>query len=116
MSETKQTIEMARGEGKWIRFTVTRDGLPIDITDKSCSFMAAETYDSDYVLSKSDPDFDKSLGLSGIARMNITSGESLALTAKTYMAEFRVVISGEGGQDVDIRRNIDLKIRESLFA
>ncbi|MGW8177636.1 MAG: hypothetical protein ACWGQW_02405 [bacterium] len=116
MTETLQTIEMAQGEGKWVRFTITRNGATVDVTSKDCSFVSAVNYDdTEYLLEKTDSDFDKTQGASGIVRMNITSGESMAIDVGTYKAEFRVVLSGEAGEEVDIQRTIDLVIRESLF-
>jgi protease II len=117
MTETLEIIEMAQGEGKWFRFLVTRNGVPIDVTALECSFVVATNYeDTTYLLEKETADFDKNLGASGILRMNVTSGESLAFDEGTYKAELKVVLSGEAGEEVDIRRNIDFKIRESLFA
>jgi hypothetical protein len=117
MTETLATMEMAQGEGKWFRFLVTRDGSAIDVTALECSFVVAQSYDdAEYLLEKETADFDKSLGATGVLRMNITSGESLAFNEGTYKAELKVVLSGEAGEEVDIRRNVDFKIRESLFA
>lgn len=116
MTETLQTIEIAQGEGKWVRFTITRNGALVDVTNKECAFVAAASYDdTTYLIEKTDSDFDKSQGASGIVRMNITSGETRAIDVGTYKAEFRVVLSGEAGEEVDIQRTIDLTIRESLF-
>ena len=116
MTETLETIEMAQGEGKWFRFSVTRNGVPIDVTALECSFVVAQSYDdTSYLIEKETADFDKSLGATGILRLNVTSGESLAITEGTYKAELKVVLSGEAGEEVDIRRNIDFVIRESLF-
>ncbi len=117
MTETLATIEMAQGVGKWFRFLVTRSGATIDVTNLECSFVVAQNYDdTTYLLEKVTADFDKSLGADGVLRMNVTSGESLAFDPDTYKAELMVVLSGEAGEEVDIRRSIDFKIRESLFA
>ena len=116
MTETLATIEMAQGEGKRIKLTITRNGSPVDMTDKSCRFVAKQNYeDTSYLIEKSDSDFDKTEASSGIVYFNIVSGESLVIEPDTYMANFKAVISGEAGEDVDIRRNIELKIRDSLF-
>jgi hypothetical protein len=109
-------IEMAQGEGKWVRFTVTSNGAAVDLTDKECTLRFASNYgESAYALEKVDADFDKTQGASGIARINITSGETTALEPDTYKGNLRIVISGEAGEDVDVNRAIDLKIRDSFF-
>jgi hypothetical protein len=109
-------IEIAQGEGKWVSFTVTRNGVALDLTDKECTLRFASNYgETSYALEKADSDFDKAQGASGIARINITSGETKALTPDTYQGNLRIVISGEAGEDVDVNRAIDLKIRDSFF-
>jgi len=109
-------IEMAQGEGKWVRFTVTRNGSAVDLTDKDCTLRFASNYgESSYTLEKVDADFDKTEGATGIVRVNITSGETTALDPDTYQGNLRIIVSGEAGEDVDVNRAIELKIRDSFF-
>src|SRR5512139_3021132 len=107
-------IEMKCGEGKWINFTVTRDGLPVNMSGEEVLFAVKQLRsDTTYLLLKSGESFDKTRTMSGEVAVNVTVEDTLALGEGNFFAALKIVF--EDSTDVDLSQNIPFILRGSVF-
>jgi hypothetical protein len=108
-------IEMKVGEGKWIKFTVTRSGTILDLSGKSLLFGVKENQDDeDYLLAISgEPKINMASANSGEVYVNVTSSETTTIGTGNFVSALKIVISGE--QDVDISDNIPFILTTSVI-
>ncbi len=71
------TFELVQKEAKTLTFTVKdEDGNLIDVSDAVCSLYGKSSLsDTTYLFEKSDSDFDKSQGASGIISVTLDSDD-----------------------------------------
>ena len=105
------TLEIQQGEGKWIRFTVTRNGAPLDLSGATLFFGMKEALsDPEYVykIENADPGWDKTGATLGIVRANLPATKTKTLKIKKYLAQARFVITTD--TDVDKTQKLSIKI------
>jgi hypothetical protein len=109
-------ITIKNGEGKTLEFTITRDSATIDVSSATFRFVVKEEVDdTTYKIEKTDGDFDKSRGASGIVTVNIGASETTSTLLPTgrYLGELRVIITAE--TDVDKSTTFTIAVEESLM-
>jgi hypothetical protein len=117
MTET-QTLEMQQGEGRWIRFTVTSDGVAVDLSTAERTFgVKRNQTDDEYVYKVEHAQaskWDVTDAATGIVRVNVPASQSSAMEIASYDAALRLVLTAD--TDVDISPKFTLKIIPSVIA
>lgn len=108
-------IEIRKGEGKWIQFTVTRGStaLPLGAAEDFLFVVKKEEDSSDYLLAKSGESFDTTQAALGLVRVNIKPSESNALGQGSFVSELRIVLIS--GEDEDKSTIIPFEVRPSII-
>lgn len=107
------SIAIKQGEGKWIRFNVTLDGVAVNLSAATLRFVLKSKYsDTTYLIEKEDADFDKASAASGIVRINLTATETAALAARNYLGELEAVFVAES--DLDKSATITVTIQPAV--
>ena len=105
---------MKIGEGKWLTFTITRNGEILDLSSATLKLGVKESYDdTSYLIEKDTADFDVSQAALGIVAANITATDSAALSAGNYLLELRTIITAD--TDVDKSDTYILRIERSVI-
>jgi|PlaIllAssembly_1097288.scaffolds.fasta_scaffold05815_6 ankyrin repeat protein len=111
---TSSDIELRRGEGKWIDFTITRGGVALNLSGEEFLFAVKSNQDdAAYLLLKSGESFDPSNAASGELALNITAADTIALGVGNFVSALKIVF--ENNTDVDLSDNIPFIIRSSVF-
>jgi hypothetical protein len=107
-------IELKKGEGKWIKFTVVRGGAAVDLTSATLAFgVKKKISDAAYIHYVSDLDFDKASAAAGIVRANIPSTLTASLPVGDYDGELKIILTAD--TDVDKSHRVVLKIRPAII-
>ena len=108
------SIELKRGEGKWIDFTVTRGGERVNLSGETFLFAIKSNQDDvAYLLLKSGESFDVSSASSGEIALNITSADTITLGVGNFVSALKIVF--EDNTDVDLSDNIPFMVKSSVF-
>ena len=110
------TLEIQQGEGEWIKFTVTRNGAPLDLSSAILFFGMKESYsDPAYVYEIADTDsgWDKTGAALGIVRANLPVLTTKALKIHKYDAQARFIITAN--TDVDKTQRLAIKIKPPVI-
>ena len=106
-------ITMKKGEGKDIRFNITRDSSVIDLSSATFKFGVKADYDdTTYLIEKTDDDFDKTLASVGIVSVNISATDS-DITEDHYISELKITITAS--TDVDKSITIPFEIQRAVI-
>lgn len=110
----KQILEIKQGEGKWIKFTITRAGVGLDVSSGTFKFgVKQKLRDTAYVHSVDDVDFDKSLSVSGIVRANVPASKTAVMNVGDYDAELKVELVAD--TDVDKSQRFTIRIKPAVI-
>jgi len=109
-----QTIEIKRGEGKWISFTIKRNGVIYDVSE-NVFFLGVKKDISQmgYEYSISDSKFDKTDASAGVVRANIPASQTLKMVIGDYVSELKTIITND--KDVDKSQTFIIKIITSVI-
>jgi hypothetical protein len=112
MAETAVTLEMQAGEGKWFKFTVTKNGAELDCSSASDLFFAIQKVgESSYVHSVEKANFDVSQAANGILRCNLPKSVSKNMSG-TYDCGVEITLTAD--TDVE-QRTFKLKVKSTLL-
>jgi len=111
-------IEIKKGEGKWISFSITRNSVAVDVSSASGENdllfgIKADAADVAYLLAKSGESFDKDRASSGELRVNVTAIETTALGIGSFESELKIVLTPD--EDVDKSAKIPFIVKESVL-
>lgn len=109
-------LEIQQGEGKWIRFTVTRDGAPLPLTSAVLFFGMKEAIGDDeyiYKIEDTDPGWDKTGAALGVVRANIPVSVTTTLKIQKYEAQARFILTAN--TDVDKTQRLAIKIKAPVI-
>jgi len=108
-------IEIRKGEGKWIQFTVTRGGSALNLVSAQDYLFAikADEDSDDYLFAKSGESFDTTQAALGLVRVNVSPSESNALGQGSFVSELRIVLIS--GEDEDKSTIIPFEVRPSII-
>lgn len=85
------SINVKRGEGRTVTFTITQGGVALDVSASTITF-TVKTVDKEGTakISKSDTDFDKTDASSGIITLVLNTTDT-DITPKSYTGELKFV-------------------------
>jgi hypothetical protein len=116
MSE-ETILEMQKGEGRWVRFEITNDGLPLDMSAAVLFFgIKRNRTDSSYVYNVENSEsakWNRTEDSTGTVRVNIPASVTSTMDIDNYDASLRVIITAD--TDVDISPMFTLKIIPSVI-
>ena len=85
-------INLKKGEGRWLTFTITRKGKALDLTNSDFSYIIKSDLDSvTKLLEKLTVDFDGALIATGIIKVNITPDDTISLGVGNFVSELQIV-------------------------
>lgn len=88
------SLELKQGEAKPIEFTITSDGVPVDVSTGTFSLIVKlNKTDSSPLFSKSDGDFDKTNAANGVVTVNFSATDTDQTPRGDYILELTVVMS-----------------------
>lgn len=109
------TLEIQQGEGKWIKFTVTRKGVSLNLSSAVLFFgMKVSMQDPDYAYKVEDGAWDKSEAGSGVVRCNIPASVTKELATGKYEAQARFIVTAD--TDVDKTQKLAIIIGSAVIA
>jgi hypothetical protein len=113
MAEAAVTLEMQAGEGKWFKFTITRDGVALDVSSADdLNFAIRKSGETTIVHSVVKANFDITQAPLGIIRANLPKSVS-KLMSGTYECGLEVVLD----EDTDVeQRTFKLKVKPTLLS
>jgi len=109
-------FEIQQGEGKWIKFTYTRDGVALDLSGKTVVFgVKRNIMDTTYAywVANDGAAWDKSEAASGILRVNLPASVTEDLAIGNYFAQAMVTLTAD--KDEDKSQKFILKITRPLI-
>jgi len=113
MTEAAVTIEMQAGEGKWFKFTITRDGAALDVsTADDLNFAVRKVGETDFAHQVEKADFDVTQASEGIIRANLPKSVSKDMDG-TYDCGLEVALTDN--TDVE-QRVFKLKVKKTLMS
>ncbi len=105
------TLEIQQGEGKWVKFTVTHRGVPLDLSGVSLLF-AVKKYVGDedcvYKVEDGEDGWDTSEAVDGIVRANVPASVTAAMAVGKYAAQARFILTAD--TDVDKTQKLTIQI------
>ena len=104
-------LEIQKGEGKWIKFVVTRNGAPLDLSSAVLFFGVKKSIgDAEYIykIEDTDPGWDKTGAVDGIVRANLPVIETVGMAVGDYLVQTRFILTAN--TDVDKTQKLKLKI------
>ena len=106
-------LEVKQGEAKTVRFTITdADGDVVDVSAATFSLVVKQKLsDTSAVFTKSDTDFDKSQGSSGIVTVPISAANTNQ-TPGSYIMELTTEFSST---NIDKSLDIPLIINKAIY-
>jgi hypothetical protein len=110
--------EIKQGEAKPITFTVTRDGVPEDLSTATVSMVFKENKDGSILINKADGDFDKSQASNGKVTVTLTTTDTTTGIGvftdelKTFIGEFKIIFTAL--TDVDKSLDLILPVRRAV--
>lgn len=108
------SIDIKTGEGKWVRFTITQDGAIVNCSAATFTFgLKKQWNDTEYIIEKTDTDFDKSEAANGIVSINITATESSSLDLGTHVGELKIIFTAD--EDVDKSEIFNVNVKRSVI-
>ena len=110
------TLEIQQGEGKWIKFTVTRNGAAIDLSSADLFFgIKKNLVDADYVytVENGDPGWDKTEASDGIVRASLPASQTKLMPVGEYDAQARFILTADTA--VDKTQKLTIKIRPAVI-
>jgi len=110
------TLEIQKGEGKWIKFTVTRNGVVLDLSSAILFFGMKEALaDTEYVykIEDIDPGWDKTGAANGIVRASLPVSVTETLEIRKYEAQARFILTAD--TDVDKTQKLSIKIKTPII-
>jgi hypothetical protein len=109
-------LELQQGEGKWVKFTVTRDGAALNMSGATKEFgIKKNVLDEDYVYQVENDEsgkWDTSQSSDGIIRVSIPASQTLLMDVGEYDAQAKFVITAD--TDVDKTQKFTIKITPAL--
>ena len=111
-------IEIKKGEGKWISFSITRNSVAVDVSSASGESdllfgIKADVADATYLIAKSGESFDKAGAITGELRVNVSATESATLGVGSFESELKIVLTPD--EDVDKSAKIPFIVKESIL-
>jgi len=105
-------ITMKQGEAKTITFTVTdSDGVAIDCSSTTLSFVVVEQSGQPAKISKVDSDFNKTNATTGILTVPISGADS-DIQSMVYIGELKIIFNST---NINKSVNIDFIIERSAI-
>ena len=106
------SITMKQGEAKTITFTVTdSDGVAIDCSSTTLSFVVVEQSGQPAKISKEDSDFNKTNALIGIILLPLNDTDS-DIPAMLYVSQLKIIFNST---NIDKSVDIDFTIERSAI-
>src|SRR5574340_466921 len=112
MPATTVLPDIYQGEGKWFKFTYTRDGEVLNLTGKTAADFAftirASIEDEVPIFEAESGDFDITQLALGIVRVNLPATQTLLMEAGTYFGQMKAILTAD--TDVDKSQFVKFKI------
>jgi hypothetical protein len=105
-----------QGEGKWFKFTLTRDDVVIDLDALSATFdfyVKSLLTDTVYVYEAPSEAFDLSNTATGIVRVNIPASVTEIMAVGTYYGQLVSVLVTD--TDVDLSQLVKFRIKQGIL-
>ena len=100
-----------RGEGKWFKFTLSRDGAPMDLSTSTFGFFVKNLLTaSEYAYKAPHEAFDTTNLDTGIVRVNMPASATITMTSGTYFAQLQTTRTVD--TDVDLTQLIKFKLKD----
>ena len=96
-------VVIKQGEGKFLRFSVTRNGTAVNLSSATLRFVLKAKYsDAEYLIEKADSDFDRSNEDGGFVRVNLSPSETSRLNPRNYLGELEIVFVSDSDVDKSV--------------
>jgi len=109
-------LEIQQGEGKWIKFTVTRNSVALDLSSAILFFGVKKNLgDAAYVykIEDGDPGWDKTEASDGIVRASLPASQTKLMPVGKYAAQARFILTAD--TDVDKTQKLTLQILPAVI-
>jgi hypothetical protein len=107
-----QTLEIVQGEGKWIRFTFTRNGTALSMTNCTKKFgIKKSAKDTSYIYvveNTAETKWDTTNAATGVIRVNVPATVTKAMAPGKYECQGRFILTSD--TDVDKTQRFVLKV------
>lgn len=101
-----------QGEGKWFKFTLTKDGDPLDLTSASFGFhIKANVDDLEPLFSAAV--WDRTQVNLGIIRTNLPASQTRMIPVGTYFGQLLTMLNSD--TDEDKSQLVRFKIKKALI-
>jgi len=98
------SVSFKQGEAKTLTFTVTEDGVAVDLSTATLAFgVKKRKRDDSYIFSKADEDFDKTQAANGIVSIDLSITDT-DQDPWSYVGELKVTFA-----DSSIDKSADLQ-------
>lgn len=102
--------DIFQGEGKWFKFTYTRDGVVLDLTGATFSFQVRKNTEEAVVFE--GVTFDETQEALGIVRVNLPATTTALMDVDTYYGQMEVILTAD--TDVDKSQFVKFKIKKPI--
>lgn len=92
-------IRLKRKEGKWLRFTISVNDVPEDLSTDVFSFVVKSSIDeSTYIIEKTNASFNFDDAANGIVKVNLSVSD-LDLEPGEYICELKTIFVSDTDED-----------------